>query len=106
MYDCHVAFSAGPDDASIQHHLTASGGKRRQSAAAECLASQNRAAAQTDKPGLLVLVVIYLLFPSIIEVILIIQPETLVCRRRSGFQLYWVGNSSNQIDLLMAVSSP
>ena len=39
---------------------------------------------------------LYRLFPSILEIITIIQPETLVCWHRAGFRRYWRWKSRRQ----------
>ncbi len=96
-HDRPVPFSAGPIDGAVQAHVAAGGGKHRTEEAAECLASQDKGAARLTNSDRGFFVVLYRLFPSILDAIRIIQPETLVRWHRSGFWFYWRWKSRHRV---------
>lgn len=50
---------------------------------------KSRARVRLRNLDLLVLVWLYRLFPSLLDAIIVVKPETLLCWDRRGFRAYW-----------------
>src|ERR1700719_2908593 len=100
--------SSHPDDRSVQADSRYSGfalqgesnagsGKPGLAATGQCASPANAEATDLNNTDRFLFVWLYHWFPSALEVVAIVRPETIIRWHRTGFRAYWRWRSRNRV---------